>query len=172
MIIKKTWINPKIKIKETKDTGKGMFAKEMIKRGEKVLVWGGNYTSDKRKIDEAKSKGKLVLQWDENLYSIEDRGEDLGYYINHSCDSNTWMKDAYTLIARRNIKIGEEVTVDYGLFENDNYVSKWTCNCGSPYCRKHITGNDWKLLVLQKKYKNHFSPLINKKIKNVKKIFS
>ena len=28
------------------------------------------------------------MQWDENLFSVENRGEDKGYFINHSCEPN------------------------------------------------------------------------------------
>lgn len=142
MPLKETWINPKIEIKETPNKGKGVFATKTIKTGETVLVWGGEYTN-KKGVEKAKEKGKLVLQWDDNLFSVENAGEDLGYYINHACDSNTWMKDAYTLVARRDIAAGEEVTADYALWEADpNYISKWECQCGLPVCRKRITGND------------------------------
>ncbi|MCX6790795.1 MAG: hypothetical protein NTV62_01205 [Candidatus Gribaldobacteria bacterium] len=62
--------------------------------------------------------------------------------------------------------MGEEVTVDYGIWEDDpKYISKWECLCGSPLCRKKVTGNDWKLPTLQKKYSGHFSPLLSKRIK-------
>ena len=165
---KDTWINPKIEIKETQNKGRGMFAVELIKANEKILIWGGEYT-DAQGATEAKGKGKLVLQWDYNLYSVEDRGDDMGYFINHSCDSNTWMEDAYTLVAKLDIQIGEEVTADYALWEADpNYVSKWNCSCGSPVCRKKITGNDWKLPEVQARYGGHFSPLINKRIEKSK----
>ena len=161
---KETWINSKIEIKESPEKGRGMFAIELIKADEKILVWGGEYT-DAQGAREAKAKGKLVLQWDDDIYSVEDRGDDMGYFINHACDSNTWMKDAYTLTARRDIQIGEGITADYALREADpNYISKWDCKCGSSTCRKKITGNDWKLPKVQKRYKGHFIPLINKRI--------
>jgi len=71
------------------------------------------------------------MQWNTNLFSVENRGDDSGYYINHSCDSNLWMKDAYTLIAKTDINRGEEITADYVLWEADEaYVSKWNCKCG------------------------------------------
>lgn len=159
-----TILNPKIVIKKSGKKGKGMYAKELIKRGETVLTWGGVYTN-KENANKAKREGRLVFQLDDNLYSVEDREEDIGYYINHSCDSNTWMKNAFTLVAKKDIKIGEEVTVDYALFESDeSYTSKWTCKCKSSFCRKKITGKDWQLSEVQKRYKSHFSPLINKRI--------
>lgn len=145
-----------------------MFASELIKTDDIIVIWGGEYTNAKG-VKEAEEKGKLVLQWDDDLFSVEDRGDDMGYFINHSCDSNAWMKDAYALVAKRNIQVGEEVTADYALWEADpNYISKWKCQCGSMVCRKRITGNDWKLSEMQEKYKGHFSPLINKRIEKSK----
>lgn len=165
---KETWINSKIEIKETLNKGRGMFATELIKIGDTILIWGGEYTNAKG-AKEAKGKGKLVLQWNEDLFSVEDRGDDMGYFINHACDSNAWMKDAYTLVAKRDIQVREEVTADYSLWEADpNYISKWECQCGSPVCRKRITGNDWKLPEMQERYAGHFSPLINKRIEKQK----
>ena len=85
--------------------------------------------------------------------------------MNHSCDSNTWMKDARTIIARKNIKPNEEVTIDYALFEStDDWIGPWECKCESPLCRKQYTGKDWMNPELQKRYKGHFSPFNNKRI--------
>lgn len=163
------WITPKAEIKNSNKGGKGLFAKEKIFCGEKVVVWRGKYT-DKKGADEAKKGGKLVMQWNTNLFSVENRGDDSGYYINHSCDSNLWMKDAYTLIAKTDINRGEEITADYVLWEADEaYVSKWNCKCGAKVCRKKVTGVDWKVKEIQNRYKDHFSPLINKRIDSISK---
>lgn len=141
-----------------------MFAVSKIAKDESVLVWGGEYVGRER-ADEAREEGKLVMQWDENLYSIEGRGEDQGYFLNHSCDPNVWMDGPYTLVARRDIEVGEEVTADYTLWEADeDKVSKWECHCGSETCRKRVTGKDWQRTDLQKIYQGHFSPLLNKRI--------
>ena len=164
---KQNWKSPKVLIKTSPIEGRGMFASENIKRGEKIIVWGGDYT-DKQGAEKYRKQGKLVMQWDDDLYSYEDRGDDDGYFINHSCDPNMWMADAYTLVARRDIKEGEELTADYALWEADeNYVSKWQCKCGSPLCRGRVTGKDWRNPNLQERYKDHFSPLINKRIQRI-----
>ena len=163
---KQDWKSSKVVIKTSPIEGKGMFANEDINRGEKLIVWGGNYVN-KKEAGKYRKQGKLVMQWDDDLFSYEDCGDDDGYFINHSCDSNMWMADAYTLVASRDIKKGEELTADYVLWEADeNYISKWECKCGSDLCRKRVTGKDWYNQDLQKRYKGHFSPLINKRIKN------
>lgn len=168
----KDWVSHKIEIRKTVNRGKGMFAAEKIVSGEELVVFGGEYT-DAEGAKKAKSNGRLVMQWDDNLFSVEDRGDDLGYFINHSCDPNAWMKDAFTITAMRDIEIGEELTVDYVLWQADeNYISKWECNCRSSGCRKRVTGKDWRSPELRERYKNHFSPLINKRIKSSQKEFA
>lgn len=161
---KKSWINPKIEIKNSPVSGRGMFALEKINVGEDILTFGGDYI-DTASADEERRDGKLVMQWDEDLFTAEDRGDDDTYFVNHSCDGNTWMKDAFGLIARRDIFPGEEITADYALWEADeNYISQWKCQCGSNKCRGRVTGLDWQQPELQERYAEHFSPLINKRI--------
>ncbi|MFZ2202621.1 MAG: SET domain-containing protein-lysine N-methyltransferase [Microgenomates group bacterium] len=160
----KDWISPKAKLGSSGIGGRGIFAKSVINEGEKIVIWKGNYTNSEG-AHEAEKLGKLIMRWDDDLYSVEDRGEDQGYFINHSCDPNLWLNDAHTLVARREIQPGEELTADYALWEADeDYVSKWGCGCGSSFCRKKVTGKDWRLNELQERYRGHFSPLINKRI--------
>ena len=162
-------MSPKVGIRESKIHGRGLFAKDNIQKGEKTVVWGGVYVNEQG-AEGCKKQGKLVMQWDNNLYSCEDPGDEKGYFINYSCDPNMWMFDAYTLIARRDVKKGGELTVDYVFWEADeSYISKWKYNCGSSLCRGRVTGKDWRSPILQKRYKNHFSPLINKRIKALSK---
>ena len=164
----KSWLNPKIEIKISHLHGKGMFAKEHIAPGEVVVVWGGEFVSKEEAEKAQQKRSILVMQLDDDLFSIEERGDDDTYFMNHSCDPNVWMKDAITLVARRDILRGEELTADYALWEGGNYISQWNCVCGSSLCRKRITGQDWKIPLLQKRYKAHFSPLINKRINKIK----
>ena len=106
------------------------------------MIWGGTLR-DREAAGRARVEGKLVMQLDENIYSVELRGEDETYFMNHSCDSNVWMTDAVTLVARKTIPIGEELTVDYALFEVvEDFTAEWECVCGSTVCRKQVTGRD------------------------------
>ena len=162
-----SWLNPKIEIRDSAAAGRGMFATERIPAGEKTVVFGGLY-ADTAGAEDAQQQGKGVMQWDEDLWSIETEDDDPVYLINHACDPNTWMQDALTLIARRDIHPEEEITADYALWEADeNYVSQWECHCGAPDCRGKVTGKDWRSLQLRQAYKDHFSPLINQRIRNL-----
>jgi hypothetical protein len=170
---KDSWFSPSIEILDSSVHGKGTFAKTNIKKGEVVEVWGEywqgkktvEYTDNKEKVEEAEKQGKSVMYWDTDLFSIEERGADDGYFINHSCDSNLWFKDAFTLTARRDIKPGEEVTIDYALFgSNDGFIAISNCHCGAINCRHKVTADDWRRKDVRGIYKKHFSPLLNKKI--------
>ena len=164
----KNWLNPRVQIINSTIHGKGMFAISKIKEGETLIIWRDCYTN-KIGAFNAKKQGKGIMQWDDDIFSYENDENQEDYSINHSCDPNSWMSDAYTIIARKNIEKEEEITIDYALWETDeDNISTWNCNCGSKLCRGKVTGKDWRNKNLQKLYKGHFSPLLNKRIENLK----
>jgi hypothetical protein len=57
---------------------------------------------------------------------------------NHSCDPNT-AYDGLNVVALRDIMKGEELTLNYSSFLDDN-MEPFTCQCGSPNCRGLVTG--------------------------------
>src|SRR5207302_2059031 len=61
--------------------------------------------------------------------------------INHSCDPNAWL-EGLNLVARRRIKTGEEITMDYATFCNES-MEEFACSCDSPDCRMMIRGTDY-----------------------------
>ena len=166
----KSWIDPRIIIRSSPINGKGMFVHEPIKEGEIVIVWGGIVLTEEDIRAGRYRKGTLSAI-SENLWlggppDDEDFTTD---YTNHSCDPNLWMKDEVTLMARRDIEAGDELTADYMMWEaNEEYKAVWQCNCGSPLCRRSITGRDWRLPELQERYKNHFAPFLNERIEKEK----
>lgn len=113
-----------------------MFATGVFTPGETVVIWGGTFVR-MQEAERARAQGELVMQLDDDLYSIEERGEDPTYFMNHSCDPNVWMADAVTLVARQAIALDEELTVDYALFEaSQDFTMEWECVCGSPDPRR------------------------------------
>ncbi len=160
------WQHPYLELKKSNIHGKGLFAKDLIEAGEIVVIYGGKLYS-REDVLSGFAKMETLLRIDEYLWigypaGTEPRRDD---FINHSCDSNLWFKNATTLSAKRDILRGEEVTLDYSIQSMD---PKWTlevkCNCKSEFCRSSITGNDWKMPELQKRYEGHFTPYINGRI--------
>jgi len=59
-------------------------------------------------------------------------------YINHSCDPNTFTRctdERAEFYALRDIRRGEELTVDYG---DSHHDGKLRCRCGARNCRGFI----------------------------------
>lgn len=75
-------------------------------------------------------------------------------FMNHSCDPNTWWADDHTMIARRDIAMGEEITYDYATTEI-TVPFEMNCRCGSPNCRGVITTDDYKSRAWQATYGEH-----------------
>lgn len=169
----KTWTDPRIEFRNSRISGNGMFARELIKKGEPVCIVGGIVMTDEEfSTFQATYRNYNAIQIDDHLHLVEDPEvtRTLEGSMNHSCDSTTWMGDEATLVARSDIEPGEEATVDYALFTTQsNWMLDTRCRCGSPYCRRIITGDDWRREDVQERYRNHLSPFINRRIKRLMK---
>ena len=82
----------------------------------------------------------------------------LGWHFNHACDGNLGFDRQGNYVAIRRVRKDEELTFDYGLYET-NPKFRLICSCGKN-CRKIITGNDWKKLLLDQKKAKHIFPFI------------
>jgi hypothetical protein len=166
-----TWNDPRTEIEKSPIRGGGMFARDPIKQGETICVVGGMVMADSEFEEfQASRLTYNAIQIEEGLHLVEqpEITQTLDGSMNHSCDSNVWLDDEVTLVARRDIAAGEEITVDYALFTTQpNWTLDNPCHCGSPDCRQTITGNDWKLKEVQERYRDHFSPFINNRIKKL-----
>jgi uncharacterized protein len=163
-----TWFDPRLEFRKSSISGRGMFVLEPIQKGEIVCIVGGMVMTDSEFADfQATHSFYNSIQIDDHLHLVEDPEitRDLEDTMNHSCDSSAWMADEVKLVARRDIEAGEEVTVDYALFTTQtNWMLDTRCHCGSPDCRRIITGDDWRREDVQERYRNHFSPFINRRI--------
>lgn len=163
-----TWYDSRLKIRPSKIHGEGMFATLPIEKDEILAVIGGEVLTEKdfkSYIATVSKYNAIQIGEDKHLVDISTPVELMNGSMNHSCDSNTWMKDEVTLIARRDIAQDEEITVDYALFTTDSDWILKECQCESVFCRHNVSGNDWKILSVQKQYRNHFSPFINERIR-------
>ena len=164
----KTWVDSKQDIRSSPIHGSGIFARDTIRQGEPVEIIGGDLmTDDEFRAFQQTARRFNAVQIDEDLHLVErpEVTQQRVGSINHSCDSNLWLADEVTLVARRDIAAGEELTVDYALFSaQSDRVMDMPCRCGSPVCRRMITGNDWKLKDVQERYRHHFTPFLNERI--------
>ena len=148
--------------------GWGLLATKDIKKGERVIVFGGYVmTTPQFKALPEKLKS-FPFQIDNDLYFGLSKISEIeeADYLNHSCDPTCGFGGEITIVAMRNIKRGEEITIDYAMCLTSGDIQPMNCVCGSKFCRKIITTEDWRIKNLQKRYKGFFEPFLEKKIKN------
>ncbi|CAF4512007.1 unnamed protein product [Rotaria socialis] len=167
-IKKETWCNDRAELRKSPIEGYGLYAVSPIAEGETVMICGGHLwsRSDQKWLTEARYF--TVTPLDDEFY-IGDRLDDpisMKNYVNHSCDPNLWMLNETTLIARENIQIDEELTIDYAVFSNDDIIFIDDCQCKTKLCRHQITLKDWTSKELQQRFQDHFSTFLNKKIQD------
>lgn len=155
----------KVEIRTNSLNGKGIFAKENIKKGEIVFIKGGHILTR----DEIFSSGVINSYFpisDEYFLGATNKEEEdqINLYQNHSCNPNVGLHGEITFISMRDIEKDEELTVDYAFIDNEDY--SFECTCGSNNCRKTITGFDWKIKELQDKYYEYFAQYLKDKIDN------
>jgi uncharacterized protein len=161
-----SYLSPKTALRESKIHGRGLFATADIAKDEVVAVKGGHIV--KREILRRKITprlGPVEIQIGDDLFIApvtEEEREGSMLYSNHSCDANLGLRGEIIFVAMRNIRAGEELTHDWCTTDDDNYSVE--CNCGAPNCRKILTGKDWQLPELQKRYAGYFSPYLAGKI--------
>jgi len=163
----KSIISSKVEVRESVISGIGTFAKEAIFTGEVVFIKGG-YILKRDEMYTTKLGDIYWPLWEDYVLAPRDASEvkDIKLFINHSCDPNCGIHGDITGVALRNIAPGEEITFDYAMLDNDDY--SFNCSCGADCCRGVVTGYDWKLPALQKKYYGYFAAYLQCKIDNQK----
>jgi uncharacterized protein len=156
------WGHPHLEVRKSGIAGQGLFAKESIEQGETVARLAGRKvsTAQLRRLLEHPPVDTITLDDDEHLV-LPNEPRPVIAYGNHSCDPNTWWVDAVTLVARRDIHTGEEVTSDYGTSTGTEF--EMACGCGSALCRGVVTGEDWRRADLQERYSDHWIPALLRK---------
>jgi len=91
-------------------------------------------------------------------------GDGLDYFVNHCCPT-AWMADEVTVVARKAIAAGGEVTGDYALWEAEDAYLVESCGCGAAACPGVVRGTDWQLPVLQERDRGHFLPSIERRFR-------
>lgn len=163
------WLSYKAETRSSGIEGKGTYAKELILKDEIVAIFGGAVldTASWKKLDD-EDISSLALPLDEEFVITPIKSSEAGDsdFVNHSCNPNCGIRGQIMLVAMNDININDEITFDYAMVLANIPLDdcQIDCECGYYNCRKTITGDDWKNLILQKKYLGYFSDYIQKKI--------
>lgn len=160
-----SYISPKAAIKNSPIHGKGLFAAELIAKGEILCVKGG-YIFNRQTLHsmpEWYQAAEIAIADDLFIGPINpDQREGSMVFSNHSCEPNIGVQGQIIFVAMRPIEAGEELTHDWAMTDDDDY--EMDCKCGAASCRQRITGQDWRRQNLQEKYRGYLSWYLVEKI--------
>ena len=158
-------------VAQTKNTGKGLFAKTNIRKNEKIFVVKGKII--KEDMYYAGPYHKCGPRWLAIGRSkwVSPLRNNPWWFINHSCRPNAGLKGSVTVIAMRNITKGEQITIDYSITEDDPYW-KMECECGNNDCRKIIRSIRFLPEKNFEKYKPFITKFLQKSYEQSRKIYS
>ena len=143
----------KIEARGSEIHGKGVFATEVIEKGERIVRYKGALrTHDEvdAEYGDAEENGHTFLFTLNDEYVIDGNSRSgVARWINHSCDPNCEAvveedehdrrhKDKVFIEALRRIEPGEELTYNYGIVLDERHTPKlkklWGCRCGAKDC--------------------------------------
>ena len=163
----KSRISSKVEVRSGAINKKGMFAKELIHKGEIVYIKGGHIITRDEIYSSNVINSYLPISDEYFMGAITpEEEEEIKLYNNHSCDPNCGLHGEITFVAIRDIMPGEELTVDYAFIDNEDY--RFECMCGSSKCRHIVTGYDWKIEALQDEYYPYFAQYLKDKIDKIR----
>jgi len=129
---------PGLTVRRSAIHGQGCFATVRFLRRRKIA----EYTGERITNAEAERRGKrriLRISGLDQRYSLDgSRGGNGTHYINHSCRPNAFMQTIgrkLLILALRDIRAGEEITVDY---VETMHSDRKRCTCRVPGCRGTI----------------------------------
>ncbi|MFH1758970.1 MAG: SET domain-containing protein-lysine N-methyltransferase [Patescibacteria group bacterium] len=142
----------KVYIAKADNLGNGLFAKKNIKKDEVIFITKG--VVEKGSYDpKLYDIGPNWLAIAKNTW-LSPFNDNPWRYINHSCNPNTGLKGQVTVVAMKNIRKDQWITIDYSITEADPYW-KMRCMCKQKNCRKIIRSIRFLPSRLFEKYKKY-----------------
>jgi hypothetical protein len=158
------WLHPDVEVRRSGIEGDGLFARARIRAGTPVSRLGGRLVTESELDTLLATAGSYVdtITVEEGRHLVLPSGTRNGKG-NHACDPNLWWAGPYTLGARLDIAAGAELTSDYA---TSTGVADFAmaCRCGSSLCRGTVTGDDWRLDELRRRYGDHWVPDLLRRI--------
>jgi uncharacterized protein len=146
--------------------GRGVFAREPIRRGELLVVFAGT-ALERSDIERLPAdRRRLLLQVEEDLYLLSEV-EGWADWVNHCCEPNAGLRGQLSLVALRDIEAGEEICYDYAMSDGSPYDG-FDCRCGAASCRRRVSGDDWMKEELWERYSGYFSPYLWARIERLR----
>ncbi|MEP6583961.1 MAG: SET domain-containing protein-lysine N-methyltransferase [Ginsengibacter sp.] len=139
-------------------SGYGIYAKQDLKENEIIFaseekahrLITKKYVEQNWKPEEIENFRRYAWPVSDEVYILWDTKPSEWAPQNHSCDPNT-QYSGLNVIAKKEIRQGDELTLDYTCFLN-NEMESFICNCRAPNCKKIIQGKqENSITFLEKK---------------------
>lgn len=137
----------KVEVRKSGVHGKGVYARESIRKGERIIEYTGKrmpwgYAMDLPPRDPDDPFHTFFFSLDSGDVIDAAQGGNDARWINHSCDPNcetTEEDDRIFIYALRAIRPGEELFYDYKIVPAERRTKKlekdFACRCESAHCR-------------------------------------
>ena len=123
-------------VKASRIDGQGAFAAEPIPPRLKIgEIRGESISVQEARVRATRSERIMIVELSARRAIDFSKSSDPMRYTNHSCQPNARLvirNGRVEFYARRAIKPGEEITVDYG---ETHHEGRLACRCGAPGCR-------------------------------------
>ncbi len=163
------WTHPSLEVRCSPIAGDGLFATAPIDADVVVIRLGGHLvnTTELHQLfaDTPPDQYVDTVAVGDDLHIVLPAGT-VVHFGNHHCDPTIWPVDTYELATRRAVSADEELTVDYALISDDP-TFRMTCTCGASTCRGVITGEDWLIPELRRRYVGHWTPGLQHRVDGV-----
>ena len=133
-----------IVIRDSPIHGRGGFANKLIPQGTRVVEYLGERIGKRESLLRCERNNEYIFA----LNGEEDLDGNVPWnparFLNHSCAPNCdaeLQEGRIWIIARRDIRPGEEITFNYG-YDLENYRD-YPCRCGSPQCIGYILAEEF-----------------------------
>ena len=129
-------MSAQLTVKKSGIFGKGCFARAHFPARKKIADYDGELLRGSRKIQARlrRQDAIKIIQLNEETAIDGAVGGNATAFINHSCDPNAFMRilpgERVAIFARRDIRPGEELTIDYRDPDHPE-----VCKCGAANCR-------------------------------------
>ncbi len=124
-----------LEFRESSIHNRGAFAKERIKRGAPVIEYVGEKITKAESAARCEANNPYIFNFDDEFDLDGDVGWNPAKFINHSCAPNCeaeFFGDQIWIMARREIKPGDEITFNYSYSLED--YKEHPCRCGAATC--------------------------------------
>jgi SET domain-containing protein len=125
-------------VKKSNIFGKGCFALAHLPARKKIALYAGEVVRGSRKIEARlrRQEAIKIIRIDEDTAIDGAVGGNETAFINHSCEPNSFMRivpgEKVAIFALRDIRPGEELTIDYRDPDHPE-----VCRCGAAKCRSN-----------------------------------